>query len=209
MRVWGDSRQPTQVTHNKGKCPCPSIQRRAWGRPINRPHSCLLRGHPRHRLRRTRPTRRGIGRRSAHPSLRRIPHRAAGPRTREAGGGTAHSAQTRWDAALGFHTDDRYRAGRPDGIRRLLHRPRRRTARRSPTPPRAPAAHAVPGTVHRHVVATGQTAAIGGLAQVAVRAVRSQLINLGESPRAARYQQPGGPGEPAPCGFPTGSHCSR
>ena len=67
-------------------------------------------------------------------------------------------------------------------------------------PPRARAAHAVSGTVHRHAVASGQTAALGGLAPVALRAVRS-ADQPGREPAGRAVPRLGGPGEPAAAGL--------
>ena len=122
------------------------------------------------------------------------------PAADAAGRGAAD--RTGRDAAVGFHSGHRHPAGRPGRIRWLSRWPGRRAgaSRGFLVPPRAGATHAVSGTVHQHAVASGQTAAIGRLAPVALRAVRPADQSRGEPPGRA-VPRLGGPGEPAAAGL--------
>ena len=95
------------------------------------------------------------------------------------------------DAALGFHAGHRNPRGvDPTAFGGLLQRPGRRRLPRTPQRLRYRPEHLphtpLSGAVHRHAAAAGQAAAVGGLAPAALR-LSGHLINLGESPRADRY----------------------
>ena len=145
------------------------------------------------------------GRRSADPGLRRIPHRARGvpaptPRAHGAADGARHPPGCRPGTP---HRSPASRGStRRHSAATTAARPTRRVRRtvdaqyRPPEPCRTRRIRSCPPAC----CCAGQAAAVGGLAPVAVRAVRTADQRRREPP-GRPVQRPGGPGQPAAAGL--------
>ena len=165
----------------------------AWGRPSIRPRRCLhaRAAAPANRRQHAATHRRG-------PSPGSAPS-GGPPDPRRADAGPA-SPPPPVPPGIPRRSPASHGSTRPPSAPTTTARPMRRAIPAGPVPARARAAHALPGTVHRHAVASGQTAALGGLAPVALLGLRS-ADQPRRGPTGRALQQPGGPGQPAAAGL--------